>query len=78
MTTLALEVTTSFGVHRYASRHWSLLRPFVEGVEQDPKNIFLLAEDTWELWPYAHNGTPSQAGEYRVNFANLYSFLKKP
>lgn len=77
MTTLpAFEVKTPTGVHRYAVQHWPLLRPFVEGSEQDPKGFFFLAEDTWNLWPYARNGIPPNAGSYRVKFTVLRSFLK--
>lgn len=77
MTTVpAFEVTTPVGVHRYTTQHWLLLRPFVEGAEQDPKKFFFLAEDTWDLWPYARNGTPSYAGKFRVKFTDLRSFLK--
>jgi len=70
------EIATPFGVHRYAVSHWPVLRPFVEGTLTDPKGIFSLASDTWTLWPYARNGTPSQEGRYRINFAPLHSFLK--
>lgn len=77
MTTLpSFEVTTHEGVHRYAVQHWPLLRPFVEGSEQDPKQLFFLAEDVWNLWPYARNGIPSNAGDFRVKFTVLRSFLK--
>jgi hypothetical protein len=76
VTTSACEVATLFGVHRYAVEHWPVLRPFVEGTQQDPKGIFSLASDSWTLWPYARNGIPSQAGKYRIKFANLRSFLK--
>jgi hypothetical protein len=77
MTTVPLfEVTTPVGIHRYATQHWPILRPFVENREQDPKKIFFLAEDTWDLWPYALNGTPSSAGKHRVRFTSLRSFLK--
>ena len=77
MTTLpAFEVTTHAGVHRYAVQHWPLLRPFVEGSEQDPKQLFFLAEDVWDLWPYARKGIPSNAGDYSVKFTVLRSFLK--
>ncbi|HEU5378999.1 MAG TPA: hypothetical protein VFV38_26550 [Ktedonobacteraceae bacterium] len=76
MTTSALEIATVTGVHRYAIAHWQLLQPYLEGTEQDPKKLFHLADDTWNLWPYARSGTPSYALEYRVNFAGLRSFLK--
>ena len=45
----AYEVTTPIGVHRYATQHWSVLRPFVEGSEQDPKQLFFLTSDTGSL-----------------------------
>lgn len=72
----AYEVTTSVGVHRYAAQQWSVLRPFVEGSEQDSKQLFFLTSDTWDLWRYALHGTPSQAGKYRITFSRLHSFLK--
>src|SRR5437762_10294039 len=76
MTTSAYEITTVSGVHRYATEHWPLLRPFVEGTCSDPKEAFVLTSDTWNFWQYARNATPSQAGNYRIFFRHLSSFLK--
>ncbi len=75
-TSSAYTLTTPAGVYRYAAQHWPVLRPFVEGTEQDPRQLFSLADDTWDLWPYALNGIPSYAAKYRVRFAGLRSFLK--
>jgi hypothetical protein len=76
VTTSAYEIATASGVHRYAIEHWPLLRPFVEGMGSDPKDAFILSSDTWSFWPYARNATPSQAGNYRISFGHLSSFLK--
>ena len=72
----AFAVSTPFGIHRYTVQQWEVLRPFVEGTQQDPKQFFYLADDIWELWPYALNGTSTLAGKYRAKFSNLYSFIK--
>jgi hypothetical protein len=73
---LVCEVASSFGVHRYAVHHWQVLRPFVEGTEKDPKELFFLANDIWDLWPYARHGTPSYRARYRLKFGGLHSFLR--
>lgn len=70
------EITPSSAIHRYATEHWSLLHSFSEGPLTDPRGNFLLSSDTWDCWPYARNGTPSQAARYRLSFAHLSSFLK--
>src|SRR5579884_3623088 len=71
-----MTITPASGVHRYATERWSLLHSFIEGACSDPKGIFALSSDTWECWPYARHGTPSQATIYRLSFAHLSSFLK--
>jgi hypothetical protein len=70
------EVKADSRVHRYAMPHWQILRPFIEGTEQDPKGSFFLTEDVWDLWTYAQQGTPSYRSRYRLRFDGLHSFLK--
>jgi hypothetical protein len=72
----AFEITTDAGIHRYAAQHWAMLQPFIERIEKDPKGLFFLADDIWDLWPYANQALPSYAARYRVVFHHFHSFLK--
>ncbi len=62
--------------HVYPTSHWDELRRFLIGGEQDPKELFHLADDVWDVWAYAANGRLSQAGASRIHFGHLRSFLK--
>src|SRR5712691_9944310 len=75
-TSSTIQVVHAAGVHRYAAEHWQLLRPFVEGREQDPKGLFYLTDDSWDLWPYSRHAIASYASRYRVKFHGLRSFIK--
>lgn len=62
--------------HAYPARHWAKLSRFAVGDERDPRDLFRLADDTWDAWPYAEGGRPTNAFYYRFNFGMLRSFLK--
>ena len=62
--------------HHYPESHWQDLRRFVTGNERDPKDLFSLIDDDWDIWPYALHGRPSEACRYRLHFGHLRSFLK--
>jgi len=64
------------GAHRYPETHWREIQRFVVGNERDPKNLFNLADDLWEAWPYFTHGRPTEAARYRFHFGHLRSFLK--
>lgn len=64
------------GLHHYPTSHWKEISRFLIGNERDPKDLFYLADDVWEAWPYAPAGLPSQPGEFRYRFKHLCSFLK--
>ncbi len=64
------------GTHRYPKSHWIELSRFVTGNERDPKDLFFLAADVWDVWPYAAHGLPSKPGKHRFHFGHLHSFLK--
>src|SRR6266852_3623883 len=64
------------GDHRYPLSHWSELSRFVEGDERDPRDLFYLADDVWDAWPYAVHGISTKPGKFRFRFAHLHSFLK--
>jgi|GEM_PF-1665899 len=66
----------SDGSHRYPMSHWSELSRFVEGDERDPRDLFYLADDVWDAWPYAAHGISTRPGHYRFRFDRLHSFLK--
>jgi hypothetical protein len=73
----ALSVTGSGpSTYHYPESHWQVLRRFVIGNERDPKDLFSLADDIWEVWPYALHGRPSEAFKHRLHFGHLKSFLK--
>lgn len=63
-------------VYQYPNSHWDELSRFVTGNERDPKDMFYLADDNWDAWPYAALGRPSEAQKYRFHFGGLHSFLK--
>lgn len=65
-----------FKGRKYPAKHWLELRHFMEGEECDPKNIFRLADDTWDTWQYADGGRPRDAQRYRFSFGHLRSWLK--
>lgn len=73
---LAYSIPAHPGPHIYPLSHWKDLSRFVTGGERDPKNLFDLADDMWELWPYAAHGHPSQRQAFRLRFRSLESFLK--
>ncbi len=64
------------GAHRYPETHWHEIQRFVVGNEWDPKDLFNLADDVWEAWPYFTHGRPTEAARYRFHFGHLRSFLK--
>ncbi len=64
------------GAHRYPETHWREIQRFVVGNERDPKDLFNLADDLWEAWPYFTHGRPTEAARYRFHFGHLRSFLK--
>src|SRR6266700_2536971 len=66
----------SDGAHGYPLSHWSELSRFVVGNERDPRDLFNLADDAWDAWPYAAHGISTRPGQYRFRFADLHSFLK--
>ncbi len=63
------------GAHRYPQTHWREIQRFVVGNERDPKDLFHLADDLWEAWPYFTHGRPTEAARYRFHFGHLRSFL---
>jgi len=62
--------------YRFSRQQWLLLQRFLEGDEHDPKQMFRLADDIWEVWPYASRGSSVHPGLHRVQFTGLRSFLK--
>ncbi len=62
--------------HRYPKAHWHDIQRFLMGEERDPKDLFNLADDVWEAWPYFAHGRPAEATNYRFHFGHLRSFLK--
>lgn len=66
----------STALSTYPLHHWQELSRFIEGEERDPKNLFRLADDAWDAWPYARSGRPTEAARYRFKFQHLRSFLK--
>jgi hypothetical protein len=62
--------------YSYPLDHWKELKRFSEGNEYDPKGLFRLADDTWDAWPYADNGRPTEAKRHQFGFSSLHSFLK--
>lgn len=64
------------GAYAYPVRHWDALSRFAVGDECDPRGLFRLADDTWEAWRYAPGGRPTTAGDYRLIFSGLRSFLR--
>lgn len=69
-------VTIEFESNMFPVSHWRRLERFAIGNERDPRGLFRLADDTWDAWPYAVNGTPSRARLFRFHFSRLRSFLK--
>jgi hypothetical protein len=68
--------TIEFESNLFPVSHWKRLKGFAISNERDPRGFFYLADDKWEAWPYAVNGTPSQARLFRFHFSRLRSFLK--
>jgi hypothetical protein len=73
---VAHPISAPQGVYQYPKSHWDELSRFVAGNERDPKDLFYLADDIWDAWPYAARGRPSEAKVYRFHFGHLHSFLK--
>jgi integrase len=69
-------LSVEFESNSYPAGHWRQLKRFAVGSERDPRGMFRLADDKWEAWPYALNGTPSTARSYRFHFTRFRSFLK--
>jgi hypothetical protein len=63
-------------IHEYPLAHWQQLSRFIEGEERDLKDLFRLADEIWDAWPYAKSGRPTEASRYRFRFGHLRSFLK--
>jgi hypothetical protein len=68
--------TIGFESNLFPISHWKRLRHFVIGDERDPRGLFRLADDKWDTWPYAVNGTPSNARLFRFHFSRFQTFLK--
>jgi hypothetical protein len=65
-----------YGSDYYPAEHWKRLRRFAVEDERDPRGLFRLTDDKWDLWSYATNGVPSQAGAHRVHFGHFRTFIK--
>src|SRR5436305_583481 len=63
-------------IHEYPLAHCQQLSRFLEGEERDPRELFSLADEIWDAWPYAQSGRPTEATRYRFRFGHLRSFLK--
>lgn len=68
--------TIEFESNLFPVSHWRRLERFTVGNERDPREVFRLADDKWDAWPYAVNGTPSQARRFRFHFGRFRTFLK--
>ena len=68
--------TIEFESNLFPVSHWKQLRRFAVGDERDPRGLFCLTDDKWDTWPYAANGTPSEALRFRVHFKRFRTFLK--
>jgi len=69
-------ISTPPDTHRYPASHWNEINQFVTGDKRDPKDLFYLADDVWDILPYAAHGLPSKPGDFRLRFGRLHSFLK--
>lgn len=73
---MKMVTTVEYGSNCYPVKHWKRLSRFAVGGERDPRGLFRLTDDKWELWPYAMNGTPSRAGSFRIHFGRFRTFIK--
>lgn len=62
--------------HLYPKSHWPLLAPFVVGDRWDPKHVFLLSADRWEVWRYAAESRRRDKGIYCFRFGTMRTFLQ--
>lgn len=68
--------TVEYNSNLYPVEHWRQLRRFAVGRERDPRGLFQLTDDKWDVWPYALNGMPSRAPSFRLDFGRYKTFLK--